>query len=202
MTEIAGILLAAGAARRFGAPKLLHPLPDGVPVGIASARTLVQAVPHTLAVVQPGDRPLIEAYSAIGLEIVENPFADDGMGASLAAGVSAASGAGGWLIALADMPWIQPATVRMLADRLRSGTSMVAPAFGGRRGHPVGFSRQWGGRLQTLGGDAGARSLIAEHADELVLLDIVDAGVLEDVDHLNDLIPDIGGSIPGTGKAG
>ena len=40
MTEIAGILLAAGAARRFGTPKLLHPLPDGVPVGIASARQL------------------------------------------------------------------------------------------------------------------------------------------------------------------
>ena len=94
------------------------------------------------------------------------------------------------------------ATVRMLADRLRSGTSMVAPAFGGRRGHPVGFSQHWGDKLQTLGGDDGARSLIAEHADELVLLDTVDAGVLEDVDHPDDLIPDIGGSIPGTGKAG
>ncbi len=61
MTEIAGILLAAGAATRFGLPKLLYPLPDGVPLGIAAARTLIQAVPHTLAVVQPGDRLLIEA---------------------------------------------------------------------------------------------------------------------------------------------
>ena len=187
MTEIAGILLAAGAARRFGAPKLLHPLPDGVPVGIASARTLVQAVPHTLAVVQAGDRSLIEAYAAIGLGIVENPFADAGMGTSLAAGVTAAAGAGGWLVALADMPWIQPATVRMLADGLRSGASMVAPVFGGRRGHPVGFSHHWGDRLLALGGDDGARSLLAEHADELVLLDTVDAGVLEDIDHPDDL---------------
>lgn len=188
MTRIAGILLAAGAARRFGAPKLLHPLPDGVPVGIASARTLVQAVPHTLAVVQPGDRSLIEAYAEIGLGIVENPFADAGMGASLAAGVSAAAGAGGWLVALADMPWIQPATVRMLADRLRSGASMVAPVFGGRRGHPVGFSHHWGDRLQALGGDDGARNLLAEHAGELVLLDTADAGVLEDIDHPDDLV--------------
>ena len=27
MTELVGILLAAGSARRFGAAKLLHPLP-------------------------------------------------------------------------------------------------------------------------------------------------------------------------------
>ncbi len=113
------------------------------------------------------------------------------MGASLAAGVSAAPGAGGWLIALADMPWIQPATMRMLADRLRSGASMVAPVFGGRRGHPVGFSREWGDRLQALDGDAGARSLIARHADELVLLDTADAGVLMDVDQPGDLVADM-----------
>jgi len=194
MTEIVGILLAAGAARRFGSPKLLCSLPGGVPVGIASARTLVQSVTHTLAVVKPDDRALIEAYSAIGLEIVKNPLANDGMGTSLAAGISAAPGASGWLIALADMPWIQPATVRMLADTLRSGASMVAPVFGGRRGHPVGFSQQWGNRLQALSGDDGARSLIAEHADKLVLLETLDVGVLNDVDYLDDLIPEIGGS--------
>ena len=65
----------------------------------------MEAVPNTIAVVQPGDHALIEAFSEIGLKVVENPLADEGMGASLAAGVNATSGAGGWLIALADMPW-------------------------------------------------------------------------------------------------
>lgn len=202
MTEVAGILLAAGAAKRFGSPKLLHSLPDGVPVGVAAARALVQAVPNTLAIVQPGDRLLIEAFSAIGLRIVENPLADHGMGTSLAAGVSAAGEAGGWLIALADMPWIRPATIRVLADRLQDGASMVAPIFGGRRGHPVGFSRRWGDKLRTLDGDDGARSLLAEHTDQLILVTTMDAGVLADVDQPYDLVRDIKGVIPGTGKIG
>jgi molybdenum cofactor cytidylyltransferase len=202
MTGVAGLLLAAGSARRFGSPKLLHPLPDGVPVGVASARALVRVVPNVLAVVQPGDRLLIETFLSMGLGIVENPLADHGIGTSLSAGVNASREATGWLIALADMPWIRPATIRMLADSLRSGASMVAPVFGGRRGHPVGFSQRWGGRLRTLGGDAGARGMLAEHADELVLLDTADPGVLQDVDHPDDLFADSRGSIAGAGKAG
>ena len=198
MTEIAGILLAAGAGKRFGASKLLHPLPDGTPLGVASARALLQAVPNTLAVVRPGDRHLIEAFSAIGLRIVENPFASHGMGTSLATGVSAARVAGGWLIALADMPWVRPATIRVLADRLQDGASMVAPVVGGRCGHPVGFSHCWGDSLRALDGDGGARSLLAEHADQLTLVTTVDTGVLEDVDYPDQLVRDSkGGSSRG-----
>jgi molybdenum cofactor cytidylyltransferase len=191
MTEVVGILLAAGSAKRFGAHKLMHPLADGTPIGVAAARALIQAVPNTIAVVRPDDHLLIEAYSVLGLKIVENPFADEGMGTSLAAGVSAAPEANGWLISLADMPWVRPATIRMLADRLRNGASMVAPVYDGRRGHPVGFAPRWGEKLRTLYGDEGARGLIAEHADELVLQTTVDAGVLEDIDHPSDLVHDI-----------
>ena len=190
MTDIVGILLAAGTAQRFGAPKLLHALPNGVPIGIAAARALIQAVPNAVAVVQPGDQILIESFSDIGLKIVENPFANDGMGTSLAAGIRATPEAGGWLIALADMPWVCPATICMLADRLRNGASMVAPVYAGRRGHPVGFAHRWGEKLQTLCGDKGARDLIADHSDELVLQTTLDAGVLEDIDHPGDLVRD------------
>ena len=190
MTDVVGILLAAGSAQRFGAPKLLHALPNGVPIGIAAARALIQAVPKTIAVVQPGDQVLTEAFSAIGLKIVGNPFSNNGMGTSLAAGIRATPEAGGWLIALADMPWVYPATICMLADRLRNGASIVAPVYAGQRGHPVGFAHHWGEKLQTLCGDEGARDLIADHSEELVLQTTLDAGVLEDIDHPGDLVRD------------
>ena len=178
MTELVGILLAAGSARRFGAAKLLHPLPDGLAIGVAAASALMEAVPNTVAVVQPGDHALIEAFSEIGLKVVENP---------LAAGVYATSGAGGWLIALADMPWILPATITALADSVKNGASMVAPVYEGRRGHPVGFSSLWQKQLRGLSGDRGARDLIANYPDELELLTTEDAGVLKDIDHPRDL---------------
>ena len=187
MTEIAGILLAAGSARRFGAPKLLHPLDEGLPVAAAAAQTLMQVLPNTIAVVKPGDYALAKVFRELGLHSVENPLADEGMGSSLAVGVSAAARADGWLIALADMPWIRPATIAALAGRLMDGASMVAPVYAGRRGHPVGLSSTWLQPLLSLCGDVGARDLIAGHADELELLDLGDAGVLKDIDHPQDL---------------
>jgi len=187
MSDIVGVLLAAGAAQRFGAPKLLQPLPDGTPVGVAAARALRAAMARVIAVVRPGDVALHEALVAVGVEVVENPRAEEGMGTSLAAAVRATADAAGWLVALADMPWVAPATVQALADRLRAGASIVAPVCGGRRGHPVGFAAHWGGALQSLRGDEGARGLIAAQAGKLVLVATGDAGVLADVDHPGDL---------------
>ncbi len=189
MTQIAGILLAAGSARRFGAAKLLQPLHDGVPVAAAAAQALLQVLPNTLAVVKPGDHALIELFTELGLRIVENPLADEGMGTSLAAGVNAAATtrADGWLIMLADMPWIQPSTISALADRLADGASIVAPVYAGQRGHPVGFSSHWLQLLRDLSGDKGARDLIADNLDALELLATEDVGILQDIDFPHDL---------------
>jgi molybdenum cofactor cytidylyltransferase len=187
MTELVGILLAAGSAQRFGAPKLLYPLHDGVPVAVAAARTLLQVLPNSIAIVRPGDDTLIELFAELGLRTLENPLADEGMGTSLAAGVNATADADGWLIALADMPWIQTTTINALVDSMKNGATIVAPVTAGRRGHPVGFSSRWLQPLRELSGDKGARDLIAHNSNELELLATEDAGVLKDIDHPQDL---------------
>jgi molybdenum cofactor cytidylyltransferase len=188
---VTGILLAAGAGRRFGVHrgghKLLQVLPDGEPLGVAAGRNLVAVLPDSIAVVRAGDRVLAAALGAIGLRIVEHPGADDGLGTSLAAGVAATPNAAGWLIALGDMPWVQPETILALTEALAAGATLVAPLYAGRRGHPVGFAAVWGDRLMSLKGDQGARDLIAAHSGQLVLLPTQDPGVLLDVDTLADL---------------
>ena len=87
MSRVVGILLAAGAGRRFGGDKLLSPLPSGELLGVVAARNLVAAVPDALAVVRTDDRFLAERFDSLGLRVVENPEADQGMARSLAAGV-------------------------------------------------------------------------------------------------------------------
>jgi molybdenum cofactor cytidylyltransferase len=184
---IAGILLAAGSGRRYGGAKLLARL-DGVDaVGPAACRHLLAAVPWVIAVVRPDDRPLAAALAAVGAQVVPCPEADDGMGASLACGLNAAAAARGWVVALADMPWIAPATIARVAAAVAGGALVAAPFFGGTRGHPVGFGEGCRAELAALAGDAGAREVVAAHADRLLRLDVDDPGILRDVDTPADL---------------
>jgi len=179
---IYGILLAAGASRRFGSNKLLQPLADGTPVGVTSARHLAAAVDHTLAVVRSGADPLRERLQAEGVAVVVCPHAEQGMGVSLAWGVQAAANASGWLIALADMPFIQPATIRAIAASLHAGAVIAAPVCRGQQGHPVGFNKTLGEELMQLTGDRGARAILQRHAERLTLVSVPDPGIVQDID--------------------
>ena len=191
--EITAILLAAGAGSRFGGDKLLHPLPDGVAIGAHAARNLVAAGLDVVAVVKHGDFPLADVLEQEGCMVTM--FADSarGMGASLAHGVAQRRGADGWLIALADMPLIKSTTIAAIARELAAGRELVAPAYKGQRGHPVGLGKRFGAQLAALGGDAGARELIAAHKNELVLIECDDPGVLHDIDRREDLAPPAAG---------
>lgn len=188
MNNITGILLAAGASSRFGSAKLLHPLAHNRLVGIASAETLLKVLPESIVIVRPGDRELINAYKTLGIKVVVNSQADEGMASSIITGVCATRESNGWIIALADMPWVQPATIKTLAEQLLKGASMVAPVYQGQRGNPVGFSSTWGTELLQLQGDKGARELLIQHNDNLSLLAINDPGVTMDIDSPDDLL--------------
>ncbi|MDH3311226.1 MAG: nucleotidyltransferase family protein [Gammaproteobacteria bacterium] len=187
--KIVGVLLAAGRSQRFGENKLLARLPNGTVVGVAAARNLIDALPDCIAVLRPGDEILATLLAAEGLRIVVNPIADGGMGTSLARGV-AGEEADGWIIALADMPSIQPATIQVVAEAIAAGAPLAAPIYHGKRGHPIGFARQFQTELTSLAGDSGGRDILAQHTNELRLIDVDDPGVLFDIDHVADISGD------------
>jgi molybdenum cofactor cytidylyltransferase len=109
------------------------------------------------------------------------------MGASLACGVAASADANGWVVALADMPWIAARTIRAVGDAIVAGASLAAPVCRGERGHPVGFAASHRAALMALEGDEGARAILANAGTALVRIDVDDAGVLRDVDAPGDL---------------
>ena len=187
--SVTGLLLAAGRGTRFDPAglhnKLLTPLADGTPLACAAARALLAVLPHVTAVVRPGAEALAHALNEAGCDVVFATEAERGMGASLAAGIRATSEAQGWIVALADMPWIARATIEQIARRLDGGASIVAPIYQGRRGHPVGFGAMHRDALCALDGDIGARSLF-EIAD-VAAIDVDDPGVIDDVDTRADL---------------
>ncbi|HEY7656598.1 MAG TPA: nucleotidyltransferase family protein [Burkholderiales bacterium] len=184
---IAAILLAAGAGTRFGGEKLLHPLDDGVAIAAHAARNLLAATPDVIAVVRWGDFPLYDMLEQEGCQVTMFQGAERGMGASLAHGVAQARGADGWVVALADMPRIQPATVKSVISALQQGALIAAPAYKGERGHPVGFGAPLREELLALDGDQGARALLERHRDAVQLVECDDPGILVDIDRKTDL---------------
>lgn len=182
--KIVGLLLAAGAARRFGSDKLRHRLPHGVPIALQALRHLKAEVPDVIVVVRPGGEDLFP-----GENVVACPDADEGMGASLACAVRAAGPAQAYVVALADMPFVRPTSIAAVRDALVSGAALAAPYFRARRGHPVGISGRFFDALAALRGDEGARRLLAANERELVKIPVGDPGVLRDIDTPGDLSP-------------
>jgi len=200
-------VLAAGASQRFGSDKLLHPLSlRGVTLPLAAHSLLpwLESFGQVSVVVRPGSnvfRSAIEASLDIGNGDIGKGGADNsasinwiscadaalGMAASLACGVHANLDADGWLIGLADMPAVPVEAITRVRKALSAGAAIAVPAHAGRRGHPVGFARQYRIELLALEGDVGARRLLKRDSSDVVEIDIDDAGIFADIDIPNDL---------------
>ncbi|WP_306394222.1 nucleotidyltransferase family protein [Telluria beijingensis] len=190
---LTGILLAAGRGRRFdpaGARnKLLQRLPRGELVVEASAGKLLAVFARVVAVVPPHDGGVAEALRRLGCEVTVCPDADGGMGLSLAHAIRHSlpgqPPGQGWLVALGDMPFVDPSTLRALDSAVKEGAAIAAPLYEGRRGNPVAFGPAHRDALLALDGDQGARRLLA--ASPVVAIVVADAGVLHDIDSPADL---------------
>ncbi|HEX2198842.1 MAG TPA: NTP transferase domain-containing protein, partial [Burkholderiales bacterium] len=103
--------------------------------------------------------------------------------------VRAAGRAHGYLVALADMPFIRPSSIAAVREALEAGAPLAAPYFRARRGHPVGIAGTFFEALLELRGDEGARQLLASQAAALRKVPVGDAGVIRDIDTPGDLAP-------------
>ncbi|OJT51656.1 nucleotidyltransferase family protein [Pseudomonas moraviensis] len=185
--SIALIVLAAGEGKRFrqiagsDKDKLLADCTgrDG------AVRSVIEQVlvnlPASLdkrVLVTTEARPqAMRMAQAYGCDVVS--IESTGMGDSIAAGVAACPDADGWLIVLGDMPFILLSSIERVLAAM-SDDAVSVPVLGGEFGHPVGFGRSFGGQLQALTGDRGARPLFAQ--GRVVEVAVDDPGVLWDID--------------------
>jgi molybdenum cofactor cytidylyltransferase len=183
------LLLASGRGARFDPSgqqnKLVQRLPDGHSVIARSAYRLIEAG-LAVTVVAPADERLFKALDGAPVSWCNNEAPEQGMGHSIALGVKASPFAAGWIIALADMPFILASTIARVASALGSSSApIVAPYFDNQRGHPVAFAASMRDRLGALRGDQGARAILA--SELIYRVDTDDYGILRDIDRPQDL---------------
>lgn len=113
-----------------------------------------------------------------------NTNATTTMGDSIAAAVAATHDAPGWLVLPADLPLIQPHTLRQMAQAdMRS--DIVVPYYQGQRGHPVRFAALCARALAACRGHAGAAHVMQHHI--VSTLEVNDIGCVFDIDTPADL---------------
>ena len=184
---VAGIILAAGEAKRFGRPKQLLEY-HGQPFVRCVAQSALTAGLSPVVVVTGANADAVEAaLQGLPVKTARNQDWQSGQSSSIRTGLQtlpANTGAG--LFLLADQPQITPAVIRALVERhARDLAPVVAPLVAGQRANPVLFDRVTFPGLMALSGDVGGRAIFSQYPP--AYLTWLDESLLVDIDTPADL---------------
>jgi molybdenum cofactor cytidylyltransferase len=196
---VAGIILAAGEAKRFGQLKQVLDY-KGQPLVRKVTRTALSAGLSPVVVVTGANAKAVEAaVNDLPVTITRNANWPQGQSTSIQAGLQAIrfpalrdsspkffEFGGGWegvgaaIFLLADQPQVMPTVIQALIEQhARTLASILAPLVAGQRANPVLFDRLTFPDLMSLSGDVGGRAIFNRHRvsylpwqDEALLLDI------------------------------
>jgi nicotine blue oxidoreductase len=186
---VGGIVLAAGAGRRFGGPKALVRLGDRTLLERSVGLLLAGGCAPVVAVLGcplDGELPVLD-----GVQVSWNPDWSEGIGASLRHGLQALAArpeVAAAVVVLVDQPNLTPTAVRRVIDAHRGGAAVAVATYAGRRGHPVLLDRStWPGVQQCAAGEQGARAFLRTYPNLVTEVACEDAGGPDDIDEPADL---------------
>lgn len=175
------ILMAAGAARRFGENKLLLPF-EGTPLYQRALASIPAEEFAGVAVVSHYEE-ILSAARARGFAAVYNPAPEDGVSRTIALGMDALPGMDALLFLVADQPLLRRESVSAELAFFRAHPEhIVAMGHNDRRGNPVIFPQAYFPALHALSGDTGGSAVIRSHPEALLLFEVNDPLELADVD--------------------
>ncbi len=181
------VFLAAGQSKRYGKTKLLDDL-HGRPLLQHALLAAQEACPGCVCLVlgHESDK-LMRAASGLADRVALNDAFETGIGSSIACGVAACRAqADAVVIMLADQPLVTAEHLSALIEQWGGQSdAIVATSFSGIEGPPVLFGQAHFNQLETLEGDAGAKSVLRAHAASVSVVKFEQAAI--DIDTPADL---------------
>jgi molybdenum cofactor cytidylyltransferase len=187
----AAIILAAGRGSRMSEQNKMLAEVAGMPVVRRTVEMALRTRAKEVVVVTGYEQEaVLEVLRDCSVKIAHNPGFAEGLSTSLRSGLSAVSAEiASAAILLGDMPLVEPELIDRLAIALRNtGKSIALPAYEGKRGNPVMWSRNFFGELQGIRGDAGARHLISGYEEFVVQVPAFSRAIFMDIDTEDDLV--------------
>jgi CTP:molybdopterin cytidylyltransferase MocA len=189
--DTAGIVLAAGAGRRFGGPKALvrfgnHTLLENA-VSVLAESGCRRPVYVVLGCPLVAELPTIDE-----MQVSWNPDWREGIGSSLRYALSLLAteyAIRAAVVVPVDQPGMKPSAVERLIQAHRGGAVVAVATYGGHRAHPVLLDRStWAGVGALASGDAGARTFMQARPELVTEVMCDDVGIPDDIDTSADLV--------------
>jgi nicotine blue oxidoreductase len=178
---VTGLVVAAGAGRRFGQPKATVEL-DGERFVDRAVRILAEGGCAPIVVVDGAVR-----LDVAGATVVHNADWESGLASTFRTGLAAVT-TDAVVILPVDTPWLGAESVRRVIAAYEGGAEVVTGTYGGKRRHPVLLTRRHFANAARLAeGDQGARPFLSAHGDLVVEVPCDDTGSPFDVDLPADL---------------
>ena len=176
----AAVILAAGAATRFGSPKQLAKVGDLTMLGAVAGVAHDAGLQPVIAVVPPG--------VAVPAHVVPvlNDAPSAGLSRSLRMGLGAVPAeCDAALVLLGDQPTLSTDTVRAVLAAAHRGRPIVAAVAEGVAAPPILVRRDSFALADAAVGDAGLRTLIEDHPELVTRVEVGEHAA--DVDTVDDL---------------
>ena len=181
---ILALVLAAGRSERMGKPKALLPLRGGTFLEAILATIAGGGLDGAKVVLGHGSEEIRERIALADDLVVINADWPRGMLSSIRAGLRALPPeTEAFLLWPVDHPLVTADTVDHLVAAFRAGAGpIVVPRHAGRRGHPVLFDARLAGEVESAPDDVGAKSVVHAHEGSVAAIDVVDPGIITDID--------------------
>lgn len=185
---LAAIIVAAGYSFRMKRFKPLLPLGGSTVLEQAVHRFLDRGIKDIRVVVGHRANELLPILDRLGVQTIVNTNFSEGMFSSVIAGVrSLPPEVLGFFLLPVDNPMVKSHTLKALQNSFfATKCGIIYPSYQGVRGHPPLISSRYVNEVLAWNQPGGMRALLEQHEQDALDVEVVDPGILLDMDTQED----------------